>query len=263
MFSWICPQCGREVPPSYTECPDCKAREAAAPPPPQQPAPPPQQPVYPPPPQQAAYQPPAYQNQQTPYPPQPPAYQAQQPAYPPQPPAYAPPQAHQAYAAPRPRGVPGLPTWLLTLLFAFAFVGLVAGVYWAVGYLRGGSSSAATPASNVESPAAKPGAKTSPMQKYIEVSGIRFAEDAKKKLEVKFTLTNHSDADISGLAGNVTIWGRTQKSEEDAVGTFSFTGDIGPQTSREFTAPLTTKLKVYELPDWQNVTSDLQITAPQ
>ena len=156
-----------------------------------------------------------------------------------------------------------MPTWLLTVLFALAFVGVVAAVYWIVGYSRGGSSSAATPPSNVESPAAKPGAKASPMQKYIEVSGIRFTEDAKKKLLVKFTLTNHSDADVSGLAGNVTIWGRTQKSEEDAVGTFSFTGDIGPQTSREFSAPLSTKLKVYELPDWQNVTTDLQVTAPQ
>jgi hypothetical protein len=32
--------------------------------------------------------------------------------------------------------------------------------------------------------------------------------------------------------------------------------------SKELTAPLTTKLKIYELPDWQNVTTDVQITAP-
>jgi len=269
MFSWICPRCGREVPPSYTECPDFKGQEAAAPAavaaPPQQPPPPPgyappAQPVYQAPPQQqqAAYQPPPGYQQGHQAPPQ-------QAYYPPQQPAYQPsPQQRPAYAGQRPRGAAGLPTWLLTVLFAFAFVGLVAAVYWAVGYFRGGGNSVtATPPANVESPAAKPGAKTSPLQKYIEVSGIRFTEDAKKKLQVKFTLTNHSDADVSGLAGNVTIWGRTQKSEEDAVGTFSFSGDIGPQTSREFTAPLNTKLKVYELPDWQNVTTDLQITAPQ
>src|SRR5262245_40663766 len=29
MFTWICPACGREVPPSYTECPDCAARAKA------------------------------------------------------------------------------------------------------------------------------------------------------------------------------------------------------------------------------------------
>jgi hypothetical protein len=138
------------------------------------------------------------------------------------------------------------------------------GVYWGIGYIRtGGGSASANPPSTVESPAAKPGTKTSPLQKYIEISGIRFTENAKKKLEVKFNLTNHSDADINGLMGNVTMWGRTQKSEEDAVGTFSFTADVAPQTTRELTVPLNTKLKVYELPDWQNVTTDLQITAPQ
>jgi len=155
-----------------------------------------------------------------------------------------------------------MPTAVLTVLFALAFVGLGAAIYWGVGYLKGGSQAAA-PASNVESPAAKPGAKTNPIQKYVEISGIRFTQDAKKGVVIKFILTNHSDADLNGLAGNATIWGRTQKSEEDAVGTFSFRTNVGPGASEEVSAPLTTKLKIYELPDWQNVTTDLQITAPQ
>src|SRR5689334_5275888 len=28
MFTWICPKCGREVPPSYDECPDCSVKVA-------------------------------------------------------------------------------------------------------------------------------------------------------------------------------------------------------------------------------------------
>jgi len=115
----------------------------------------------------------------------------------------------------------------------------------------------------VESPAAKPAAKSSAVQKFVEISGVRWTTDAKKRIVVKFTVTNHSDADLAGLAGNVTIWGRTQKSEEDAVGTFSFTASVGPQASQEVSAPLNTKLKIYELPDWQNVNADLQITSPQ
>jgi hypothetical protein len=213
MFTWICPTCGREVPPSYTECPDCaekqnKPAEAA-------PAPTPEAP-------QAA-----------------PAIQA------------------KPYMPPPPR--PGIPTWALTILFAFAIFGVVAGVYWLVGAAKSGKPTAA-----VESPAAKPGAKVNPYQKYIEISGVRFLEDMKKKTpQIRFILVNHSNADIPGLSGNVTVWGRTRNSEEDAAGTFTFTTDLKAYESKDMTVPLNTKLKIYELPDWQNVSTDVQITAPQ
>jgi len=267
MFTWICPQCGREVLPSYTECPSCaqKAKEsapatAAAPPPatvevPAMASPPPQAP-----PPQPAFQQPAYQQQ--------PTYQSPPPGYP-QPPYQQPPVYQQAPAyAPQPgvrlpRPSSGLPTWLLTVLFAFAILGLVMGIRWGIGYLQNPSQAASPPPAQVESPAAKPAAKSSPLQKYVEISGVRWTEDAKKRIVVKFTVTNHSDADLAGLQGNVTIWGRTQKSEEDAVGTFAFTANVGPEASQEVSAPLTTKLKIYELPDWQNVNTDLQITSPQ
>lgn len=255
MFSWICPQCGREIPPSYTDCPNCAPKGTApAPAPGAEATQPPADvaaapPASPPPPVQP---PPVYQQ-----PPQP-VYQ-QAPVYqPPPPPVYQQPVARTF--APQPSR--GLPTWLLTVLFAFAFLGLGSGLYWSVGYFRSPGTAAAPPA-QVESPAAKPVGKTSPLQKFVEISGVRWSEDAKKRIVVKFTVTNHSDADLAGLAGNVTIWGRTQKSEEDAVGTFSFAANVGPQASQEVSAPLNTKLKIYELPDWQNVNADLQITSPQ
>jgi hypothetical protein len=283
MFSWICPQCGREVPPSYTECPDCVAKgkvppspavEPAQPPANATPAPqPPQQPVYVTQPSQQSVTAPQYGGYPAPYGPPQPQYQPPPQQYPqyaptgqyPQPPQpqYPPPPQYQPQYAPLPPSAQraGLPTWLLTAAFTLAFVGLVGGIYWLVGSSHGGQ--AASPPANVENPAAKPVAKTSPVQKYVEVSGIRFTEDAKKKMAVKFLVTNHSDADLSGLAGNVTVWARTNKSEEEPVGTFSFTADVPPDASKEVTAPLTTKLKAYELPDWQNVTTDVQITAPQ
>ncbi len=50
----------------------------------------------------------------------------------------------------------------------------------------------------------------------------------------------------------VNIWGRTDKSEEESAGHFSFkVPSLGPFESKEATAPVTTKLKAYELPDWQ------------
>jgi len=389
MFTWICPQCGREVPPSYTECPDCAAKTALAsnaPPAPGEPTAPP--PAYPPPPPpsqamplprpqaappppptippgqpqapQAPYSPPtgqyyppqSYSTQQyppypqQPYPPQgyppqypPPPYPPQQyqpPQYPPQygPPQYTapyPPPPQQSYAPPsQPRtetapppppvepppysepaprtggtlfgsappeqpvytptapppplppepshepGAPraggtlfgppasaepvkrkGLPTWLMAVLFAGGGIAAIWGIYSLVG-----NSHAQKPSTTVESPAAKPGAPTNVWQKYIEVSGVRFVENAKKEPMVKFVLTNHAGQDAEDLTGNVTLWGSTKKSEEDAAGTFSFKADVPANGVKDLEAPLTTKLKVYELPDWQYISTDLQITGP-
>lgn len=270
MFTWICPKCGREVPPQYSECPDCEKAEqpaATAPAGPGPMGPPPPAPVapsYTPPSRPQVYRPGQPAAPPPPPPPPPPPVQAAPP--PPPPPQAVPAPAFTAgpYAAapaPAPRG--GLPSWLLTIIFALAIFGVVAGIYWLVGALKGGSSSPAKQLASVESPAAKPGAKVSPFQKYVEVSGIRFIENAKKKPEVRFVLTNHSAAEVTGLSGNVTIWARTQKSEEEAAGTFQFTTDLKPWESKDLTVPLTTKLEMIELPDWQNTTTDVQITAPQ
>ncbi len=181
------------------------------------------------------------------------------PAAPPQMPP--PPQVFvRPYAPPPPSS--GLPVWLLTVLFALATLGVVAGIVWTVGYFHNRPET--KPSAATESPAAKPGAAANPLQRYIEISGVRFAEDPrhKDKTLVHFVVTNHSDAEIMGLGGNVTIWGSTRKSEEDAEGTFAFKADVKPMESKELEAPLNTKMKIYELPDWQNVTTDVQITAP-
>lgn len=256
MFTWICPQCGREVPPAYNDCPDCSKKAAAdgAEPAPEPPANPPVPPTAfaPPPAQQAP--PPGY------YPPQ---AQPAQPYYPPPPQAsQAPPPGYYGQPAAPSRGF-NLPVWLMTIVFALAIAGVVFGIVWLVSGNRGSAGSGPAPIATVESPAAKPGAKTNPLQKYIEVSGVRFVMDAKKKTTMaKFVIVNHSEADINGLAGNVTIWGRTQKSEEDAQGTFSFSVSLAPFESKEMSVPLNTKRKIYELADWQNITTDVQITAP-
>ena len=268
MFTWVCPQCGREVGPAYNECPDCAGK---TPPGPEQPsavpmpgAPPAYQPPQAPPPQYAAQNQPPYpppQYAQQPYPPQqypPQQYPPQQ--YPPQQypqPPYGQPQYAPPYGQPRPHAFQ-MPTWLMAMLFALGFVVVGGGIFWIA---TGNSQSAPKPAATVESPAAKPGSSTNPLQKYVEVTGVRFIK-ASKGVNVTFVLINHADSDLVGLAGNVTIWGRTQKSEEDAVGTFNFQTSMPGNSSKELTMPLTTKLKMMQMPDWQNVTVDVQITAP-
>jgi hypothetical protein len=146
----------------------------------------------------------------------------------------------------------------LAVLFAFAFLGIIAGIHWLVEG-HGQSSSAV-----VDNPPPKAGADANPFQKFIEVAGVRFGEDPKNKdaTIVKFVLINHSETEVSGLAGNVTLWARPRKAGDEAQGRFGFTTSIGSYEIKEVAAPLVTKLKIYELPDWQNLSADIQITGP-
>jgi hypothetical protein len=169
--------------------------------------------------------------------------------------------------APAPLPIPqapprrGFPVWLAFVLSTLAVAGVVLLVYWVVNRSH---ETGGTPVGAEQSQAAKPGATVSPLQKYIEVSSVRFLEDPKdkQKVLVKFVLTNHSGAELNGLAGNVNIWASTGRSEEDAEGSFEFKTDVKGGESKELTAPLASRKKIYELPDWQNMTNDVQITAP-
>lgn len=291
MFNWICPECGRDVSPSESECRFCAERKKAAevavpagdpapaysmPPAPQQPTyappqpqpysppPPQQQPLYSAPPPQQSYAPPQPVQQSYAPPPQAqqPPYQApQQPYYQqaPQHPPQHPPQ--QAYYPPEAYGQPkkGLPTWAMALLFSVGFIAIIAGIFFGFQW-RGSRAEKA----GVTEPAAAARAKTTnPLQKYIEVIGIRLVQDERHRPEAKFIVVNHSNAELNDLNANVTIFASTSRSDEDTVGTFKFKLDsIAGNESKEMTAPFTTKLKMYELPDWQNATADVQITQP-
>src|SRR5579864_942003 len=252
MFTWICPQCGREVPPAYNECPNCVPQQAGQPAPQQQAPPPPVAP------QQQFAPPPAAPPQQTysqavytPPPPAPPVQQAPPPSWMP------PPQ--------QPTGIT-VPPWLLSIGFAVLFLAIGAGAYFGIRYFSGSSQASTTsPVTLENAPAAAASkGKANTLQKYVEVVGMRLTEDAKKRPEVRFVVVNHSGAEIADLAANVNLWARTAKSDEEAVGTFSFkVPSLGAYESKEMSCVLNTKLRVYELPDWQNLVAEIQITAPE
>jgi hypothetical protein len=139
---------------------------------------------------------------------------------------------------------------------------LVGGGIW---YAMQSSGSSASPAekAGVENPANPSRQKvTNPLQKYVEVVGLRMITENKKPV-AKFVVVNHSSTEIADLAANVTLWASTSRSEEDSVGSFSFkVGNLGPNSSQDLTEPLKTKFKMYELPDWQNTTAEIEITSP-
>src|SRR6185312_185818 len=199
--------------------------------------------------------------------PQTPPSQYAQPQSVPPPQQYAPPPpqyAQQHYPPPgawqQPPVRSGPPTWLMTVGFALVLLLIGGGIYYAM--QRYGSNNPVEK-TGVENPSNASRQKVSnPLQKYVEVVGLRMINENKKPV-AKFVVVNHSSAEITDLAADVTLWASTSKSEEDPVGTFSFKlASIGPNESRDLTQPLKTKFKMYELPDWQNMTAEIQITSP-
>jgi hypothetical protein len=156
------------------------------------------------------------------------------------------------YSVPQPHGTP---KWLTGVASGVIIVLVVLAMYWFFG--RPQSTSAVL----VTAPAKPAAAGENPLQKYIEVSGVRFSPMS-KGVQVAFDIINHSDSDIVGLTGTATIFAKTNDGQQTAIGTVNFQTSMGAQGSKEMLLPFDTKLKLMELPDWQNVAVKVQITGP-
>lgn len=245
MFTWICPKCGREVGPSYSECPFCAdaaaakpaaaAPVAAAPPQPQYVAPPPPQPQYQPPPVQQQYAP--------------------QPVAPPPPP----PPAQQVYYVGADDHKKSIPPWLAAVLACAA----VAAVVFAVVYFARGNR-AESGASTSKAGVAKPAAPGGAYAKYLELTGFRITEQKGKKLAVQFLAVNHGSVDLSGIEGVITLQVKGDANADPAV-TFKFSIENVPAFgAKEIEVKtFTQQRKFFDMPDWQFLNPVIEFTSSE
>ena len=101
------------------------------------------------------------------------------------------------------------------------------------------------------------------MAKYLEVVGFRMTESGAGKLAIKFAVVNHSEADIGDLGMHVKLTTTAAKPEEPPITEFDVkVPSLGPQEMKDVSATGTTKLRIYELPDWQFIRANVEITSP-
>jgi hypothetical protein len=83
------------------------------------------------------------------------------------------------------------------------------------------------------------------------------------KLQIKFSVINHSNADIGDLGVKVTLTTTAAKPGEAPVAVFDAqVPSVGPQETKDVSVTVPTKLRIYELPDWQFLRGEFQITSP-
>jgi hypothetical protein len=178
--------------------------------------------------------------------------------------APAPPVARAPKARPRRAAKSaGLPVWLQSILVAFG-LGVVAflGYYVYRQYGPGKENIRfEEPAAAAASHSAAP--RANPLRGYLEVCGLRISESDSKRVEVQFLVVNHSAADVANLAGTVRLRRSTDPPEASPVMSLPLSiASIGPYESREVKAVAETSLRAYELPDWQYLKADLELSSP-
>ena len=102
-----------------------------------------------------------------------------------------------------------------------------------------------------------------PLAKYLELAGFRLSESGAGNLTVKFAVINHSNADIGDLSLHVKLLTTASGPEDPPITEFDakVTG-LGPLEIKDASGTAMTKLRVYEMPDWQFIKADAEITAP-
>jgi hypothetical protein len=98
----------------------------------------------------------------------------------------------------------------------------------------------------------------------VEVTGVRISEDAKQKVKADFVVVNHSPAELPPLGLQVTLRASTAKPDDEPIAVVDVTtSSIEANGSANVSAPLKTKLRAYELPDWQFLRATFEVTSPK
>jgi len=94
------------------------------------------------------------------------------------------------------------------------------------------------------------------LAKYLEATGIRISEERRRTV-VTMTIVNHSNAEMMALEGSIKL---STKDGSKTVATVPFKlAQLGPLEAKDYTVPILTTMRAYELPDWQFLRAELTL----
>src|SRR5271163_2758777 len=104
---------------------------------------------------------------------------------------------------------------------------------------------------------------SNPVAKQLELVGFRVTEKTPGKLQIQFGVVNHSGADLGDISLNVTLNTTASKASDPPLVTFKTKVNVGPQELKAVSVEVPSKLRPYELPDWQFLKADFQLDEPK
>lgn len=109
-----------------------------------------------------------------------------------------------------------------------------------------------------------PSNTSNPVAKYLELVGFRIRERSPGHLIVQFGVVNHSEADVGDVKMTVSLSTTAAKPGDPPLISFpAQVSRLGPSELKDVTVEVPTKMRVYELPDWQFLRADCVINEPK
>src|SRR5271165_1381727 len=107
-------------------------------------------------------------------------------------------------------------------------------------------------------------ASSNPAARHLELAGFRVTERTPGKLEIQFGVVNHSDADLGDISLDVALKTTTSKDTDPPLVAFTTkVAAVGPQELKTVSVEVPSKLRPYELPDWQFLKADFKLIEPK
>jgi hypothetical protein len=105
--------------------------------------------------------------------------------------------------------------------------------------------------------------KMNSLSKHLELGGFRITEPKPGFVRIKFNVVNHSQADLGDLEMTVSLVPAGAKLDDPPLCTVKVkVPSVGPEDSKAVEVTTPTKLRVYELPDWQFIRAMFEVTSP-
>ena len=129
-----------------------------------------------------------------------------------------------------------------------------------------GCSSAPAPAKDTKTTGAAPPAhftvrsgSKAPEGKYMELVGFRVSESKPGQLTIQFGVVNHSEADLGDLKMTINLRTAGANPNDPPLVSFPAKVTLGPFDLKNVSVEVPTKMRAYELPDWQFLTADFEL----
>jgi hypothetical protein len=152
-----------------------------------------------------------------------------------------------------------MPSWLVLLLVAGGLGAALFGFYRLMG---GGDSGAAAKKGGLEQPGPIGSSSKHPYARHLEVTGLRLSEDG-GRIKIQYVIVNHSAGELSDLALKVALLPKGSKPEDPPLAVLDVkVGALAPYEARDMSAHAKMKIRSYEMPDWQFLRADFEITSP-